>query len=207
MVAYLSLGLNCQPIMSAIENRLVPDRAGGRRTSVFDLCWTPLEALCHFIEGEFVGFFDDLALIPNPRADFHTPTGELLYSFVADAVYGDLIVNAKYGMIFNHESPGHPFLADSESWGSPDRFCRDDFEQFRERYFRRIEAFLSTIYGCIGSGEELVFLLKASPEDWGTIEAAIARTYPDLRFRVDASEFLEIDKLIYSDIRRHFFGS
>ena len=206
MVAYLSLGLNCQPIMSAIENKLVLDRAGGRRTSVFDLCWTTSEALCHFIETGFADFFDDIALIGNPNGQFRTPTGELLYSFVANARYGDLIVNTKYGMIFNHESPGHPFLANTEGWESPERFCHDDFYEFRERYRRRIETFLSTIALCLDDNEELVFLIIANPEDREVIEASISRTYPQLLFRIDFFDFNETDKIIYSDIHAHFFG-
>ena len=207
MVAYLSLGLNCQPIMSAIKDRLVPDREGGRLTSVFDLCWTTSEALCHFIETEFTDFFDDIALIGNPRRDFRTPTGELLYSFVLNAAYGDLIVNAKYGMIFNHESPGHPTLANTENWGSPQRFCRNNFHEFRARYARRIETFLSTIDSCIKNDAELIFLLIANSEDREIIANSLARKYPELKFRIQFSEFLDIDKIIYSDIRDYFFGS
>ncbi len=159
------------------------------------------------IETEFADFFDDISLIGNPGGNFHTPTGELLYSFVANAVYGDLIVNAKYGMIFNHESPGHPFLASTESWGSPQRFCRNDFHEFRERYGRRIETFLSTIKHCIENDVELVFLLISNADDKEIIANSFTQKYPELNFRIQFSEFLDIDKVIYSDIREYFFGT
>ncbi|CAN7610663.1 DUF1796 family putative cysteine peptidase [Pararhizobium sp. LjRoot235] len=207
MVTYLSLGLNCQPIMHAIENRLVPDRAGGRLTSVFDLCLTTTEALCHFIQTEFTDFFNDISLISNPKGDFNSPTGELLYSFVGDASYGDLIVNTKHGMIFNHESPGHPFLATTESWGSQIRFCQNDFHEFRERYARRIEAFLSTIKHSIANNREIVFLMRVNPDDGRVVANAIKAKFPELKFKIKVSEFLDIDRIVNSDMQNFFYGS
>lgn len=207
MVAYLSLGLNCQPVMSAIETGLVPNREGGRHTAVFDLCWTTSEALCHFIHTEFVDFFDDIELIGNPEGRFQTPTGQLLYSFVSNEAYGDLIVNSRYGMIFNHESPGHPFLSGTEGWDSPHRFCQHDFQEFRERYERRIATFLATIQSCIEKDRELVFLLMANAGDVAKVTAALAAKYPTLRFRILHSEFPAIDKVIHADLQDYFHGS
>jgi hypothetical protein len=204
MVAYLSLGLNCQPIISAIESHLVPDREGGRLTSVFDLCWTTSDALCHFIKTEFTDFFNDILLINNPKGSFHTPSGELLYSFVSSSAYGDLIVNTKHGMIFNHESPGHPFLASAEGWESPQRFCKNNFHELRERYSRRISTFLSTIKECINSDTELILLLISHADDREKITNSFANKYPKLRFQIKFYDFLDIDKVIYSDIHKYF---
>ncbi|ESQ80725.1 hypothetical protein AEAC466_21595 [Asticcacaulis sp. AC466] len=204
MAEYLSVGLNCQPIMAAIEAKLLPDRAAGRLTSVFDLCWTTREALCHFIETGFDDFFDDIDLIENPKGQFNTPTGELLYSFVSDKPYGDLIVNKRYGMIFNHESPGHPFLAVSEGWESPNRFSEKNFFHFRERYSRRVDVFLSTIQRSLRDNVEITFLMKAGPDDAPHLGQVISQTFPELRFKLSTTEFLDIDLLIYDDIRSYF---
>jgi len=207
VVAYLSLGLNCQPIMHAVENNLVPDRANGRLTSVFDLCLTTRQALCHFIQTDFADFFDDIALIENPKGSFSSPTGELIYSFVADASYGDLIVNVKHGMIFNHESPGHPFLPSTESWSTPTRFCQNAFREFRERYARRIANFLAEIADSIACEREVVFLMRANLENGDQVADAIKTRFPKLKFKIKILEFLEIDRMVNLEMQEFFHGS
>ena len=52
----------------------------------------------------------------------------------------NLIVNTFYNFIFNHESPGHTFLAEKEKWpGGKWHFVRNNFEAFRKQYLARIE--------------------------------------------------------------------
>jgi hypothetical protein len=43
-----------------------------------------------------------------------------------------LLENTRYGFIFNHESPGH---------ANKEHFIKNDFLEFKKRYFSRIDNF------------------------------------------------------------------
>ena len=179
-ITYISLGQNCEPVEKAIRNRTMKSKKQGRKTCVFDLMVTSYNALLKLIESNFTIFFDDVKLIENPKnIKFKTKDNSLSYSTVYKKPYGRIITNNKLGIIFNHESPGHPSLHHTEKWDNQNMYVENNFNKFKIRYSNRINAFQNYIK----DSDEVIFLIYTIyfPRKLDTI---IKKTYPNLKYKI-----------------------
>ena len=71
-----------------------------------------------------------------------------------------MLINKKYKLCFNHESPGHPFLPETEKWSSDKMFTENNFKLFNERYKKRINNFNYYIKNAIENNQLIIFLLN-----------------------------------------------
>jgi len=144
----ISLGYNCDPRIN-IKNTLM-SKKDGYKTCPFDLCITPFHSLCECIETDFRYFLDDLRLIPGGNADGdRTNCGE-----------GKQNITNHYNMIFNHEGSTHSHLF-NEGKNDDLFYIRNDFEEFKKRYSKRIENYNKYISEC----DDITFLYKKDPYD------------------------------------------
>ena len=90
---------------------------------------------------------------------FCDPEYLILRKFPSDCKYypdETLIYNTRYNFIFNHESPGHANLYQTQAWvGGINHYIDNHYEKFIERYERRIANFRNYIL----SGEHITFLV------------------------------------------------
>tara|TARA_B100001105_G_C22329848_1_gene416442 strand:- start:5 stop:679 length:675 start_codon:yes stop_codon:yes gene_type:complete len=200
MITYISLGQNCKPVENAIKNRNMKTKREGRKTCVFDLMITSYTALLELIESNFDNFFDNIKLIKNPKnIKFKTNDNSLIYSTNANKPYGKIITNDKLGIIFNHESPGHPSLHHMEKWDNKNMYVENNFSKFKIRYSNRINAFQNYIK----NSDEVIFLIYTIyfPRK---LDAIIKKTYPKLKYKIHVYNTSEsmINTISYIDL--HF---
>ena len=130
---YISLGCTCAP-RTHIKNHIGLSSENGYLTCPFDLCITNFEGLYDCIESDFQYFFEGLRLIPGMNAD-----GDRTNCGV-----GGMNITNHYNMVFNHEGSTHSHLF-SEGKNDDFFYIKNDFENFRKRYLKRIENFQNYI--------------------------------------------------------------
>jgi hypothetical protein len=127
----ISLGWSCSSASKGVELGIRSTKANGYKTCPFDAMNTNHIGLLACLKEDFRYFCD--------------PAYLKLYTFSdSDKYYpGEtLIVNTRYGFIFNHESPGHASLYKTQAWpGGINHFVDNNFEEFIKRYQRRIQNF------------------------------------------------------------------
>lgn len=174
----ISLGWNCHSAMHGVAHGLRGRRAGGYRTCPFDECISnPAGAAAAFRE-DFAAFTDPahLTLMPAPFTTGGIRAGERL------------LVNTRYGFVFNHESPDHAGLYKSQGWaGGAEHFVADGYAEFRRRYEARIKA----LRAYLSAPDARVAFLLTLPRDDAALDAAaddlasaIRAAYPALDFEV-----------------------
>ena len=131
---YISLGYNCSP-RTYIKNHIGLSNANGYRTCPFDLCITDLDGIYNCIKTDFQYFFEDLRLIPGMNADGNR----------TDCGVGGMNITNAYHIVFNHEGSTHSHFF-SEGKNDDLFYIKNDFENFRKRYVKRIANFQHYIH-------------------------------------------------------------
>ena len=92
----------------------------------------------------------------------------------------ELYIVNEYGMGFNHESPGHANLYNTENWlGGKDHFVNDNYKEFINRYERRIQNFKNYI-----NNNSVLFIIENTEDDLNKIINIIKLKYPFLNFKI-----------------------
>lgn len=179
MVA-ISLGWNCSSASMGVGMGLRTTRAQGYRTCPFDEMNSNYHGIVECIRDDFKYFCDPMYLV--------------LRTFPPDHIYypGEtLIYNTRYNFIFNHESPGHANLYVTQAWsGGVNHYVDNNFEQFIERYTRRIENFRSYL----ASGEAVDFLITTLTTDLADLHSVL-----DGKCRYKITQFKVEDTKKYTD--------
>ena len=164
----ISLGWNCGAASDGLSLGIRKKKEGGYKTCPFDIMNSNLPGIVKCLEEDFAHFVDSeyLKLVDFATTEKYHP--------------GDtLIVNTRYGFIFNHESPGHANLYIKEQWpGGKDHFVKDDFLEFKKRYSSRIANFRNYL----NSGHPITFLVNHPHRDYRSIEECIKKVCPGLSF-------------------------
>lgn len=150
-IMYISLGYNCAPRIY-MKNSLELTKGIGYQSCPFDLCITPFNGLYDCLESNFAFFFNELKLVDGCNAEGDR---SLCGS-------GNKNIVNLYSIIFNHEGSTHSHLF--KTGRNDDEFyIRNDFEEFKKRYSKRIKNFYSNInssncitFICHGYTEEQV---------------------------------------------------
>lgn len=164
----ISLGWNCGAATRGVELGIRKTKERGYKTCPFDIMNSNLPGIIKCLEEDFAHFLDSdyLKLVDIPVTEkYHA---------------GDtLIVNTRYGFIFNHESPGHANLYLTEEWrGGKYHFVKDDFLEFKKRYSSRIANFKEYM----NSANTITFLVNHPHIEYKCIEDCIKKIYPGVAF-------------------------
>ena len=164
----ISLGWNCYSAIKGVEMGIRSRKADGYTTCPFDECLTNYPGIVECIRDDFASFFE-LELFKVPDTSPYC-TGDTL------------IRNTKYKFVFNHESPGHGDLWESQKWpGGINHFVENSFEKFKERYSKRIENFRAYL----NSGKSIIFLItRPYPLEMAEIDNVLEEKYPDLNYKI-----------------------
>ena len=166
----ISLGWNCGPAGRGVQLGIRKHKYQGYTTCPFDVMNTNYPGLIQCLNEDFKYFTDInyLKLVTFPSTEkFHG---------------GDtIIMNTRYGFLFNHESPGHADLYKKENWPEgKDHYINNDFKHFIERYNRRIQNFRDYIH----SGNSIVFLMNRPQSDFTKLHECIRNNYPNLHYTI-----------------------
>jgi hypothetical protein len=164
----ISLGWNCGAAKNGVGLGIRKRKKDGYKTCPFDIMNTNIPGIIKCLKEDFKHFTDTdyLKLI-------NIPTTEKYHA-------GDtLIINTRYGFLFNHESPGHANLYQVENWeGGKEHFIRDNFKEFKKRYDARIQNFRDYIM----SNDHIIFLVNHPYQDFANLGECIRNVYPSLSF-------------------------
>ena len=175
MEKIISLGWRCETAVYANKVGLRESKADGYLTYPFDLMVSNYIGLCECIKDDFKYFCD-----PNYLILKKCPKMKIL---LGDNQNDDelWIYNSYYNFTFNHESPDHGNLYNTENWPTgKNYFVDNNFEKFIERYNRRIENFRYYIQNCT----KINFIISrynAVPHELYNI---IKEIYPNLSFEI-----------------------
>ena len=134
MTIYISIGYNCDP-RTYMRYNLNISKNNGYRSCPFDLCITPYESLIQCLQTDFRHFFDNMHTIWGDNAGGDRSRCQ---------TEGHQNITNAYQMIFNHEGSTHAHLF-TEGKDDDEFYIRNNFQEFRKRYSRRIQNFLDYI--------------------------------------------------------------
>jgi hypothetical protein len=167
----ISLGWNCASASSGVDNGWRLKKSDGYKTCPFDMCITNYDGVVQCIRDDFKDFTN------KEHLKLQTVPASILQSKETER----LIYNTKYGFVFNHESPDHANLFDSEKWPMGRlHFVSNNWEAFCDRYDRRIRNFQEYVR----SGRPILFILGSHVEDLSDLRNALATTYPGLNYTI-----------------------
>ena len=171
----LSLGWNCGPAGYGVVNGIRKTKMEGYLTCPFDEMITNLPGIISCIDEDFKDFTNEkyLELILSKKKVGGIELNE------------KLIHNTKYNFIFNHESPGHADLYQSQSWsGGINHYIDNNFHLFKNRYERRISNFRNYIKNG-QSQEKVVFILSRFNKNVDKLHDVLKRKYPNLNYEIN----------------------
>jgi hypothetical protein len=185
----VSLGWNCDSAIIGVSTGLRKTKQDGYKTCPFDEMITNYKGMIDCINDNFEYLCDKkyLELIKIPKeSKWLNTNGD-----------GDIMIyHKKYKFIFNHESPGHANLFNSQKWANGiNHYIINEYEEFINRYKRRI----TNIKELLSSGKNITFILTRPIT--GTchiseLSDVIRHKYPFLTFKF---VLLDVDKNIYHD--------
>lgn len=127
------------------------------------------------LEDDFKYYLDDKYLILRKEPPMKAILGD---TQTDDQMW---IYNSYYNFAFNHESPGHARLYESEKWEDGiNHFVNNNFEKFKERYQKRIDNFRYYIK----NASHINFLILRYNDYPLKLENIIKKIYPDLSFNI-----------------------
>jgi hypothetical protein len=185
----ISLGWNCDSAIIGVSTGLRKTKQDGYKTCPFDEMITNYKGVIDCINDNFEYLCDkkyvELIKIPKESKWLNT-NGD-----------GDIMIyHKKYKFIFNHESPGHANLFDSQKWTKGiNHYIINEYEEFINRYKRRI----ANIKELLNSGKNITFILTRPITDTchiSELSDVIRHKYPFLTFKF---VLLDFDKNIYHD--------
>jgi hypothetical protein len=139
----ISLGWRCESATYANSIGLRESKQDGYLTCPFDLMISNYIGICECIKDDFKYFCDPNYLILKKCPKMKIILGDNQND---DELW---IYNTYYNFTFNHESPDHGNLYNTENWPTgKNYFVENNFEKFIERYNRRIENFRYYIQNC-----------------------------------------------------------
>ena len=160
----ISLGWNCSSAMYGVGMKLREIKANGYNTCVFDEMNSNYPGIIQCIEDDFKYFLD--------------------LNYIELRNIGEMVIyNKKYKFWFNHESPGHANLYQTQNWpGGINHFVSNNFEKFIERYKNRINNFRNYLK----SENNITFILDrynaTKLEDISLLVNTIKKNHPLLEF-------------------------
>jgi len=174
----ISLGWNCSSAIYGVQNNIREKKENGYKTCPFDEMISNYKGMIQCIEDDFVYFTDpqylEVKQIPPglPYIDYNDYCNEI-------------IVNTKYNFVFNHESPGHPFLPTTQNWQHGKyHYCIENYKYFIERYKRRIEKFRSYLND---PNNIITFILSrynTTQNDISELHNVVQKKYPTVEYSV-----------------------
>lgn len=185
----ISLGWNCVSAIKGVEMGLRKRKENGYKTCPFDEMITNYKGIIECINDDFEYLCDvkylELVKIPKESKWLNT-SGD-----------GDTIIyNTKYKFMFNHESPGHANLFETQRWSKgTNHYIINNYEEFIKRYERRI----ANIKELLNSDKKITFILTRPNTDLCDItelSEVIKNKYPKLAFQFVLHDF---DKYCYYD--------
>jgi len=152
------------------SNILGLTKESGYKTLPFDIVATPYEGLCQCLEDDFLFFFDNLR------------------------VAEDGVIMNYYGMWFNHESPV------LQTKYPKDYFISNNYENFKNRYKKRIENFYEYLKG----PEKVVFICMNPNVDFKRLNAILNNKFKELNYTLFCCTHPGISRYSFYD---HFRAS
>lgn len=163
----ISLGWNCHSASYGVSTGLRSTKANGYKTCPFDEALTNYEGVVACIADDFKHFME-LELIDISGDSPYMANETLIY-------------NPRYRFIFNHESPGHGNLWETQSWsGGKEHYIKNEFKLFKERYTRRIQAFRDYL----SSGQHINFIICRDVDTSRELELILQDKYPVLKYTI-----------------------
>jgi len=164
----ISIGWNCHSAVKGVEMCVRSKKSEGYNTCPFDEAITNYDGIVNCINDDFKYFYD-LELIKVSDENKYC-TGDIL------------IRNVKYNFIFNHESPGHANLWQTQGWeGGKEHYINNEYDKFKQRYNKRIDNFRRYL----NSGEEIIFILTVPlPFNTYNLENVLKEKYPNLTYNI-----------------------
>jgi hypothetical protein len=166
----ISLGWNCESASKGVEEGLRKRKGDGYTTCPFDECVTNYKGILECLKDDFRSFCDPsyLKLIVAPYSTGGIVKGERL------------LFHTKYQFIFNHESPDHANLYQTQGWsGGKDHYIRNNYELFIERYSRRIDNFKRYM-----ENNTICFILGNFDNTCEELDTVLKTHYPSLLYRI-----------------------
>lgn len=171
----ISLGWRCEAAVVGVGIGLRSTKNEGYKTCPFDMGVCNYIGMCKCIEDDFKHFCDiDYLFLKKEPFLQHVIDGQTTDQY--------WIYNKYYNFAFNHESPGHGNLFESEKWaGGKFHFVSNNFEKFIERYTNRINNFRHYLKSKDLHINFLLLRYNAIPYE---LEAIIKKKYPELKFTI-----------------------
>ena len=183
----ISLGWNCASAVWGVNNHIRKSKNEGYTTCPFDEMMSNYRGMIQCIEDDFQYFTDTQYLELFPVAD------GLDYVDYNDYC-NEIIINTKYNFVFNHESPGHPFLPTTQNWKNGKyHYSDNEFKYFIERYQRRILNFRRYLQDPNNTITFILSRYKTTDADIADLHAVLKRKYPTLEYKII---ILDTDKKI-----------
>lgn len=145
---FISVGYNCDPRIF-MKHKLNLTHKNNYKSCPFDLCITPYTSLYDCLKTDFKYFFDNL----------HFVNGQNAHGNRSLCGKGELNIKNYYGIIFNHESSTHSHMF-NEGRNDDEFYTRNNFDEFKKRYGRRISNFLEYI----DKSDKITFIHKTHPD-------------------------------------------
>ena len=174
-------------------------KENGYLTMPFDLGVTNIKGIVQCIRDDFDDFTNskylklieyDKELSPIKLAHLHP--------------HETLLINTKYNFYFNHESPGHADLCESQNWAEGiNHYVNKDWLHFKNRYNKRIQNFKNVLND---SNNKIMFLMEGYGINNKYVEElkhVLFEKYPSLNYEFyfynvgDKKEYINILKMNY----------
>ena len=163
----ISLGWNCHSASYGASNGLRSTKANVYTTCPFDEAITNYEGVIACIRDDFKDFME-VELLETPDNIPYMSNETLIY-------------NRKYKFIFNHESPGHANLWESQKWtGGKYHYVANKYEKFIERYTRRITNFRNYL----NSGNHIRFIITKEHANVDKLHEVLQDKHPALNYTI-----------------------
>lgn len=168
----ISLGWNCISKDYGIKMGICKNKRDGYMTCPFDYAVSNYKGIVDCINDDFRFLTDPnfLSIIQPKFCSGGISTNDLL------------IYHTKYRFIFNHESPRHANLAQTQCWqNGENHFIQNDFEEFKKRYDKRIENFRNYMT----SGKNVIFILRKYGNNNDELLDALKKHYPTANYAIN----------------------
>ena len=184
----ISLGWRCESAQIGVALKLRSTKSEGYNTCPFDLHNSNYPGVVECIKDDFK-YLTDPKYLEVREGTFCSEH----FGMFAEPLVERQIVNTYYGFVYNHESPGHANLYQSENWeGGINHFVDNNFEKFIERYNARVENFRNYL----ASGDRINFILMRYNAIPNELCRVIEETHPNLDFAIHS--FINYSPYTYS---------
>ena len=189
----VSLGLNCQPAILAVNSEIRSKKINGYKTCPFDELVSNYKGIINCINDDFRFFLNvDLKKCNNDLIKFDNK-----YYYNNLFLNQNIIYNKTYKFIFSHESPIDSVYTHEKWEKGINHYIIDNYKEFKIRYKRRIHNFKELLT----SGKKIDFLLMRSfingENDISLLYKTIQTKYPSLDFKIVLLDINKYSMYIY----------